>query len=167
VAAIESRRLFKRFGLLVAVAALVSGIAAASAFASVNLSPAGPYASAGASVKVSGSSPFKGTTHVAVATCNVASGVEPGTRCDGPKAIPGLKTLAEYEAGSLELEVRRGPWTDWDFTKGAPVKGTTETTCKKTGEAANSQCAVVVSFYEVKGAEVKQVGAQTKNISFK
>lgn len=166
MAATRSRRLFKRLGLLVAVAALVSGIAAASAFGSVNLSPAGPYASAGAVVKTSGSSPFKGTTHVAVATCNVASGVVPGTRCDGAKAIPGLKTLAEYEAG-LNIEVRRGPWTDWDFTKGAPVKGSTETTCKKTGEAANSQCAVVVSYYEVNGSEVKQVGAETKNISFK
>lgn len=166
MAATRSRRVVKRLGLLVAVAALVSGIAVASAFASVNLSPAGPYASAGAVVKASGTSPVKGTTHVAVALCNVASGVELGTRCDGEKAIAGLKTLGEYEAG-LNIEVRRGAWTDWDFTKGKPVEGTTKTTCKKTGEAANSQCAVVVSYYEVKGAEVKQVGAETKNVFFK
>ena len=166
MARINSRRPFKRLGLLVALAALVSGIVAASASATVNLSPAGPYASAGAEITVSGTSPLKGATNVAIAVCNVASGVEPGTRCDGEKAIPGLKSLASYEAG-LALVVRRGPWTDWDFTKGAPVEGTTKTTCKKSGEVANSQCAVVVSYYEVSGAEVKQVGAEAKNIFFK
>ena len=130
----------RRLSVLVGVAALVLAFGASTAMASVNLTPAGPYASTGSTaVTVYGTSPYPGATYVTVSVCNVASGVVPGTRCDLNSASPEPVSLASYEEEEVKTSVRRGAWQDWDFTKGAPkkVEGST-TTCKNQAGSATS-----------------------------
>lgn len=159
-----------RFALLMTAAALTLAVGASAASASISLSPEGPYSSAEGgqkqtSVTVKGTSPFPGTTEVAIAVCNENSLVL-GERCDLASATAGLKPLSQYNTG-LTIKVRRGPWPDWDFTSGSPTEGELETTCKKTAEEVpNSQCAVVVSYYEATKMGPARLGEEKKAIFF-
>jgi len=136
------KRMGRRIALVGAMAALMAGFTAGAASAEVVVLPEEPLA-AEQTVGVVGTPSNAEATFVAIALCN--NSVEPGTRCDGEKAVPGLKTKAELAEG-VELVVRKGPWVDWDFTKGKPQKLTSETTCE--GAPALDPCAVFVSHYK-------------------
>src|SRR5262245_61727272 len=95
-----------RFALVIAAAALLVGFSASTALASVILNPAapGPYTAAGQVVKVRGTAPAE-ATEVAIAVCNVETGVAVGGRCDGAKAVPGLKPVSEYQSNPPKLSI--------------------------------------------------------------
>jgi hypothetical protein len=88
--------------------------------------------------------------------------VTPGTRCDIGSATPTLRSVSDYATG-ISITASPGPWADFDFTAGAPVPVGTQTTCSGVGSA---QCAVLVSYYNVSGGAVTQVGAELHTISF-
>jgi len=164
-----SSPMFQRFALLGALAALLVGLGASSAFASVNV-PAGPFG-ASENVEVQGvaDGAQTGATHVAVVVCNVATGVTPGSRCDKGSASGGvsenLEPIANYEAG-IEITVSQGPWQDYNYLMGTPPAKVTGsfTTCLNEAEEGD-QCAVVVSFYDLSKG-FKQLGPQKANILF-
>lgn len=165
-----SSPMFKRFALLGALAALMVGLGASAAFASVVLPKEGPF-EATDSVKVKGvaDGAQTGATHVAIVVCNVATGVTPGSRCDKGSASGGaeekLEPIAKYEAG-ITINIQQGPWQDYSYLMGTPpseVTGST-TTCLNEAEEGD-QCAVVVSFYDLSKG-FKQLGPQKANIFF-
>jgi hypothetical protein len=172
-----SRSIRKGFGRRVAmVGALTAAVLAfgvSSAFATVTLSPAGPYSSTKAtSVKASGTVPA-GAELVAVAVCNAS--FSPGTHCDINSVSGGgaLEPVAAYEAG-LKISVRRGltsttAWTSWDFTSGEPKSTTPATLClseSAPGLTNEAPCKVEASFYEEVGGIPVPIGGDEKAISF-
>ncbi len=168
-----STGLGKRFALLGALVVLAMGLIASTAFAEVKLSPEGTYSGAlggqkQTAVTVSGTPPaaFSTATHVAISTCDVSVPAEIGKRCDkAASSGETLRTVAEYEAG-IGIKVRKGPWQAFDYTMGTPpIEGTGKVTCKGSG-TGTVQCGIVVSYYKVEGAVVKQLGAELKEISF-
>ncbi|MFT3864929.1 MAG: hypothetical protein QM729_11710 [Solirubrobacterales bacterium] len=153
-------RFGRRFALLGALTALAMGLMASTAFASVSLSPSGPYEDTGASVSVSGTSPTSEANYVAIAVCNLT--VTPGERCDGERASE-LVSVAKYEAG-VKLELSR-EFNDWNYTTGEPFETGTETECENVA-GEGDECAVTVSFYKVAGSAVTQLTAEAEPITF-
>lgn len=160
----------RRIALLTALTALMVGFGASSAFASVELSPGGPYTSVD-EIFVSGERTVAAAeaTHVAIVVCNVSEG-EPawGTRCDAEAATPGFVPIASYETPeTIELTIQRGPWAEFNFAGKEPIPTGEETTCFSISAAAGADCGVVVSYYKVgaKGA-VTHLDAEMKEIEF-
>ena len=163
----------RRVAMVGALTAAVLAFGASSAFATVTLSPAGPYSSTkSTSVKASGTVPA-GAELVAVAVCNAS--FNPGTHCDINSVSGGgaLEPVEAYEEG-LEISVRRGvtsttAWTSWDFTSGVPKMTTPATLClseSAPGLTNEAPCAVEVSFYEEVGGMPVPVGGDEKEIVF-
>ena len=156
-----------------ALTAAVLAVGASSAFATVSLSPAGPYSSTkSTTVKASGTAPA-GAELVAVAVCNAS--FEAGTHCDINSVSGGgaLEPTEAYESG-LAISVRRGTsstvgWTSWSFTSGVPTPTTPATLCRSEsapGLTNEAPCEVEVSFYEEVGGLPVQIGSESKAISF-
>ena len=164
------KRLGGRLALITAVTALTAAAGASAASAEVFPTPNTGIAFTGAKISVTGNEIPAKATHVTIVVCNMSA--TPGTKCDATgSGTPGFVTRASYEAGVL-IPVRRGPWVNWDFTKGTPpTESGGSTTCFSAEKAAGSPCAVVASFYEITfpgGVEViKQLGAQAGSITFK
>lgn len=159
--------------MLGATMAAMLAIGVSSAFATVSLSPAGPYSGSGSTtVTVSGTAP-SGTESVAVAVCNTT--FSPGTHCDLNSVSKGgaFATASEYKKG-LSIKVRRGKsategWPSFDFTTGVPTEVSPATLCQNTAEAAEGKgtpCAVEVSFYKTVEGSPKQFAAESQAISF-
>lgn len=162
-----SMRLGRRFALIGAAAAAIAAFGASSAFASVSLSPEGPYSnSAPTAVTVSGTpeGPGAEAEFVGVVVCNTEAA--PGTRCDIVSATEGLEPIEAYEESEIQILVRRGPWQDWNFTSGSPtpVLGS-ETACLSESKGGD-QCAVFVSYYQLEGKTLKQVDVDVAPIVF-
>lgn len=166
------KRLRRSLALLGTTMAAMLAIGASSAFASVSLSPAGPYSGSEATtVMVSGTAPT-GAEAVAVAVCNTT--FSPGTHCDLNSVSKGgaFATVGEYKKG-LTIKVRRGKtttegWPSFDFTSGVPTETTPPTLCQNTteaGEGKGTPCAVEVSYYTLAG-QPQQIGSESKAISF-
>jgi hypothetical protein len=155
----------KRGALIGILAAVMVAASATAASAAVGVSPSSGIAWTGAqvTVKAVGAAPT-GTTHVAAVVCN--SEGSPGTRCDAESGTPGFISIGQYEAG-YAIPVQRGPWVDFDFTKGTPpTELETTTECYSAKEAAGSACIVAVSFYQMTEKGPKQLGADWASISF-
>jgi hypothetical protein len=163
------KRLGGRLALITAVTALMAAAGASAASATVTPTPSTGIAFTGAEISVTGNEIPSGTTDVALVVCNMTA--TPGTKCDVDSGTPGFVTRASYEAG-VSIPVRRGPWTNYDFTKGTPPSESGgNTTCYSAEKAAGSPCAVLAAFYELTfpgGVEViKYLGAQAGSITFK
>lgn len=157
------KRLGGRLALITAAAALMAAVGASAASAAVTVTPSAGIAWTGAEVSVTGNEIPAGTTDVAIVVCNAS--VTLGTRCDNESATPGFKSLAQYEAG-IAIKVQRGPWVDFDFSKGTPAEELeSETTCFSKKANAGDACSVVVSFYKTKGG-FAQLGTQVAPITF-
>jgi len=156
----------RRAAMISAVTALMLGLSAPVALGSITITPAapGPYESGGAypvkGVPPAGKAQEEGT-HVTLAVCNLTEA--PGKLCDKEGSV-GFRTLGEYAIG-IPLELERGPWFNWDFTKGMPEKLATETTCKNIAKEGEP-CGVVVSYYKLAGEEVAQLDAEVAPIEF-
>lgn len=164
----------KRTALIGAIAAVLTGFAASSAFASVNLSPEGPYSpSTTTPVVVSGEAPAPiaaETTHVASVVCNATGAKAPlGSHCDlGSASSATPSPIGDYEEELVEVNVRRGAWDDWSFLSGAPAQdpAKTQTTCLNTSSAGEA-CSVVVSYYKQTGPfSYKFLGQESQSILF-
>jgi len=159
----------KRFGgrlaLITAVAALTAAVGASAASATVVVNPSEGIEWTGDTVNVSGTTGIPaGTTHVTIVVCNAEA--IPGTRCDKNSGTPGFVEVGSYSGSGVVIGLQRGPWIDYDFTKGTPPKeGATTTTCLSESEGGEA-CAVVVSFYEKLEKGFKQLGADAAPILF-
>jgi len=138
------RGLGQRVVLTTAMAALTVGFGAASASAAVVVAPNTGLNPAGQGVNVSGTTAPSGTASVALVACNAES--PRGSRCDLASAVS-LQPVATYLTTGIAVTVRRGEWSDYDFTKGFPPAELESTTTCLSAELGGEQCEVVVSFY--------------------
>jgi hypothetical protein len=136
-------------GLGTALALVLAMATPAGAVGTVSVTPpTGTYYVNTQLVDVSGTIPT-GTVSVAVAQCNVSTGVTPGTRCHISTALSPDDYRDSTTTYLVEDFVLASSWTtDWNLTTGSPTPGTTGTTCTSSGTSA---CAVVVSFYGTTG----------------
>lgn len=163
----------RRVAMVGALVAAVLAFGASSAFATVTLTPEGPYSSTkSTSVKATGTVPA-GAELVAVAVCNES--FSPGTHCDINSVSGGgaLEPVSAYEKG-LKISVRRGvntttAWTSWDFTSGEPKETTPATLClskSAPGLTGEAPCTVEVSFYSEPLGFPMQIGGDEEPILF-
>src|SRR5262245_36227133 len=122
------KRLGRRLALITGLIALTAAVGASAASAAVTVTPNTGIAFTGAKVSVTGNEIPASATHVTAVVCNMSA--TPGTKCDAEgSGTPGFVTRASYEAGT-SIPVRRGPWVNFDFTKGTPpTESGGSTTC--------------------------------------
>lgn len=141
----------RRLAMIGALAALMVGLSASTAFASVELSPEPPYEMSPEEITVKGKAPEPGITHFALAHCNFTNVDQEdketfGKECDIFGASAGLIAVGPEGEYEEEMEVRKSWEPNYDFTEGMPdpLPGT-GTDCTIFGF---DPCAVVVAYYE-------------------
>lgn len=140
----RTRGLGRRVVLITAMAALTVGLGAASASAAVVVAPNAGLNPAGQTVNVTGTSAPSGAASVALVACNAEA--PRGERCDLSSAVS-LQPVATYLTTGIAVNVRRGEWSDYDFTKGFPPAELESATTCLSAELGGEQCEVVASFY--------------------
>ncbi|HVY77053.1 MAG TPA: hypothetical protein VG898_00930 [Solirubrobacterales bacterium] len=156
----------RRLATIGAMAALMVGLGASNAFASITLVGPGPYEEPSATIEkvevtAPGFAPFNEADIVAVAECNLTGIL--GTRCNAK----GAPMPAELSGGShtfLNVSIER-EFTNFDFTKQGPGEGETE--CFSLADLMGKPCGIVASYYEdLGGGALKQLGSESESFWF-
>lgn len=148
------KRLGRRLALITGLIGLMATVGASAASAEVIVNPNSGLAFS-TNVSVTGTEIPAGTTDVTIVVCNTTT--VPGKKCDlEGSGTFGFDSVGNYESG-ISIPVRRGPWTNYDFTTGSPFPSGGSTTCFSEELKAGSPCAVVVSFYEIFENEEEEV----------